>query len=200
MTRKSRRLSYLRLAKLSVLGFLTASIAATKLWAGTASQADEEPSGSWSDSTHGPEIAGGFTGDAFADSAELYDPASQKFLRTGSMSVPRIGQTATLLKDGRVLIAGDFTGQGVTASAELYDPKTGRFEKTGSMLLKREDAAATLLPDGRVLITGGDTGSTVIGQAELYDPKSGTFRVAGHMHTPRFSHTATPCSQMARCC
>jgi hypothetical protein len=56
-------------------------------------------------------------------SAELYDPATGTFSRTGDMTTARFGHTATLLLDGTVLIAGGWGlgGQGL-ASAELYKP------------------------------------------------------------------------------
>src|SRR5215831_17283781 len=45
------------------------------------------------------------------------------FTATGDMTTARVGHTATLLLDGRVLIVGgDKTG-----TAELYDPATGTF-------------------------------------------------------------------------
>jgi hypothetical protein len=52
-------------------------------------------------------------------SAELYDPATGKFVKTGSMGIARAALTATLLLDGRVLITGGDTS-GLTA--ELYQP------------------------------------------------------------------------------
>jgi hypothetical protein len=59
-------------------------------------------------------------------SAELYDPTTGTFAATGSMTTARVGSTATLLSDGRVLVAGGYAlsnGQGeATASAELYQP------------------------------------------------------------------------------
>src|SRR5215475_9037264 len=62
-------------------------------------------------------------------SAELYDAVTGTFILTGNMNTPRIGPTATLLNDGRVLIVG---GSGcVPNSAELYDPVTGTFSNTG---------------------------------------------------------------------
>jgi hypothetical protein len=55
-------------------------------------------------------------------SAEIYDPATGKFSRTGSMATPRSIPAAILLQDGRVLVAGGFTNQGPWTDAELYQP------------------------------------------------------------------------------
>jgi WD40 repeat protein len=128
--------------------------------------------------------------------AELYNPATGIFSRTGSMASPRDGsQSATLLADGRVLIAGGSTsssGASVT-SAELYDPKTGGFSATGSLIAGRRGHTGTLLSDGRVLIAGGEVelSGKPLATAELYDPKTATFSAAGPMTTARKGHTAT---------
>src|SRR5262249_15517294 len=67
------------------------------------------------------------TGQGLLDSAELYDPATGTWSFAGSLSRSRVGYTATLLNDGRVLVAGGDTSPGPpdfgrTSSAELYDP------------------------------------------------------------------------------
>jgi hypothetical protein len=120
-------------------------------------------------------------------SAELFDLKAGTFSPTGSMGKPRSGQSATLLKDGRVLLIDDFG-----TSADLYDPKTGVFTPTGPMSRSRHSYTATLLSDGRVLITGGDDENfNPMRSAELYDPGSGTFMSTGSMTTPRDAHSAT---------
>ena len=128
-------------------------------------------------------------------SAEIYDPASQRFTRTGSMTVARQGHTITMLLDGRVLIAGGARNVGFRselASAEIYDPSTGTFIATGSMSVPREGHTATILRDGRVLIVGGsDNGTHTLDSAEIYDPAAGTFSRVGHLNQPREAHTAT---------
>jgi hypothetical protein len=124
-------------------------------------------------------------------SAELYDPKTGSFSPTGSMTLTRDGQRATLLSDGRVLIAGGFNRSGYLASAELYDPKAGWFSSTGSMTTARAGPTATALSDGRVLISGGWDQSAEFASAEVYDPKTGSFSPTGSMATARPGDTAT---------
>jgi hypothetical protein len=133
---------------------------------------------------------------------QLFDPATNSFSTTGSLSATGLYgmdlYSATLLKDGRVLVAGGM-GDWRTAAAVLYDPKTGTFTTTGSMNDARDAHAAALLADGHVLILGGDgwacsaTGcyfSGSLSSAELYDPATGTFSRAGYMNEARTLPTA----------
>ena len=124
--------------------------------------------------------------------------ASHGFKATGSMVTGRANHSATLLKDGRVLVTGGLVafrplGSTSTASAELYDPTVGTFSSTGSMGNPRYWHTATLLTNGKVLITGGHVGGGLGGpaSAELFDPVSGTFAPTGDMASARSNHTAT---------
>jgi hypothetical protein len=143
-------------------------------------------------------VAGGYDGaraQALLRSAEIYDPAADRFLPTGSLARSRQHHSATLLLDGRVLIAGGYGDRGITATAEIYDPASGTFTPTGPLVHARFLHRATRLLDGRVLITGGAAstaaGSAALADCELYDPAIGQFRAAGSLQAPRYQHSAT---------
>lgn len=130
-------------------------------------------------------IAGGDLADGRVlalNSAEIFDPRTRTFSAVAApMSIERARHTATLLKNGQVLITG---GQGLRAgmvafSAELFDPGTGSFEMLTPQRLvaPRVYHAATLLDSGQVLIVGGTDWQTprAHSSAELYDPESKSF-------------------------
>jgi hypothetical protein len=122
---------------------------------------------------------------------------------TGNLNTARIGHTATLLLDGRVLVAGGGDGKSENRliSAELYNPVTGTWTVTGNMTTPRESHTATLLPNGQVLVAGGIVnistnpggGITVTFTAttELYNPATGNWTTTSSMTTPRSGQGAT---------
>ena len=59
----------------------------------------------------------------------LYDPTSDRWTNTGSLSRSHYQQTATLLNNGHVLIAGGKDED----LAEVYNPTTGSWKDAGNM-------------------------------------------------------------------
>jgi hypothetical protein len=128
-----------------------------------------------------------------AAQSEVYDPVTDTFTASGSMSIVRTFHTSTLLNDGQVLIAGGYTntGTGVSRIAEIYDPATGVFTRTGSMTATRSEHTGTLMKDGRVLITGGSTDYGAISRAtEIFNPTTGKWTKTPNMSAVRYEHSA----------
>ncbi|HEY1217214.1 MAG TPA: hypothetical protein VGE93_26605, partial [Bryobacteraceae bacterium] len=72
------------------------------------------------------------SGDSLA-TAELYDPDTETFTATGSMTAMRVLHSSTSLLDGTILIAGGQPNWPLASTlntAEIYDPGTGRFAAT----------------------------------------------------------------------
>jgi N-acetylneuraminic acid mutarotase len=111
-----------------------------------------------------------------------------------SLTAGREEHTATLLRNGTVLVAGGTDGRGkVLASAEAYDPVRDRWSPAGSMAATRIDHTATLLPSGKVLVAGGlvmPFPSPSLASTELYDPATNAWSLAAPMIESRTRHTA----------
>jgi N-acetylneuraminic acid mutarotase len=148
------------------------------------------------------------------DTVETYDPAAGAWSAAPSLTVPEISHTATLLKNGEMLIAGGYLPQWVQSAvpqysfvasatslntALLYDPAAVKWSSTGLLNAPRDAHTATLMPDGRVLIVGGetfqgqypDTQHQTLGSAEIYDPVAGGWTWTNGLNTARSRHTAT---------
>jgi N-acetylneuraminic acid mutarotase len=110
--------------------------------------------------------------------------------------------TATLLKDGRVLVVGGRGADGLStlASCELFDPKKNKWSPCAPLAMGRSHHTATTLTDGKVLVAGGtafqSTGDgtsrfVAIASCELYDPKANAWTAVPPMTDARNGHTAT---------
>ena len=110
----------------------------------------------------------------------------------GTLTVPRVGHSAELLPDDRVLISGGWSAGTVVASAEIFDPSSGQFSPTGDMTEARADFSATVMSDSQVLVIGGlGSGGKALASAELFDLHTSQFTRAAAPGGARTNHTAT---------
>ena len=120
--------------------------------------------------------------------AELYDPKLNTWTYTSkSMNVKRVGHTATLLDNGKVLVVGG-DAVGVTGTAELYDPVSdtwtalakstaiNQFSPASSHIYHTATCLSPPPACGQVLVIGGINSIDSTGNAsvELYDSSVGT--------------------------
>jgi hypothetical protein len=146
---------------------------------------------------------GGYDSINHLNTAELFDPTTGASTQTTTVDpttsevvasklvTGREGHTATLLKNGLVLIVGGYNGS-YLSTAELYNPATGNFAQvTGMLTTARAFHTATLQFDGQVLIAGGYNGS-YLNSFELFNPSTRTFSVlSAALGSARAYHTAT---------
>ena len=129
-------------------------------------------------SSGGVLIAGGTDGERMLNSVVLIDSCGTSF-EGPPMVRGRSAHTATMLRDGRVLVTGGSTARGtVTASCEIFDPVAGSWTETAPMSVRRHKHAAILLADGRVLVAGGSDERDFQSRhstAEIFDPVANRF-------------------------
>ena len=129
--------------------------------------------------------SGGLGGCCTLAASMLFDPATLTSTRIGDLAIPRYEHTATLLRNGDVLVVG---GQATTSywpavqyrnidSVERLAAGSTTWTVAPTLNVARSGHTATLLADGRVLVVGGrilDTGppfaATPLRSAEIYDP------------------------------
>lgn len=127
---------------------------------------------------------------AFDDLSNAADDSPNgSIISVGKMQTARAAHTATVLKNGKVLIVGGFAG-GTLSSAEIYDPASKTFKYAGHLSVARAGHSATLLPNDKVLIAGGYNG-TYLSSTEIFDPQTQSFSNGPAMTTARSGHPIT---------
>lgn len=117
-------------------------------------------------------IGGGPSSFSYAAAAEIWSPASGKFVLSGEMIEPRQVPEIVKMGDGRIYVPGN-----LSKKPEIFDPVTGTFSETAQLNTPRDFPSISALPDGRLLIAGGFAAgqSNIQVTAEVFDPVNGTY-------------------------
>jgi hypothetical protein len=139
-------------------------------------------------------FAGGITSGAsinYLSAAYLWDPVTNQWSATGSLSVPRYSGSFSLLPNGKVLLAGGHTDLVMTNTSDVYDPATGLFSAGPTLVKTRMEHLAVTQADGSVLLVGGIAASYSLETTiERYDPQSNSFAAVGSLLSGRRASTA----------
>jgi hypothetical protein len=174
--------------------------ARTVKWAQAPVPPAAERRGGWALATPdgGAVFGGGTSADATAVTAvDGFDPRAGAFRGAGAV-VARVGATAALLGDGRVVVVGGAGALAPLDFVELIDPSAGgrveRVEDTAGLVGRRE-LTATTLADGGVLVVGGRDGAGAVSGAIVELRAAGAAvelrRIRVALAAPRAEHTTT---------
>lgn len=119
---------------------------------------------------------------------QLYDTTAKNFKNGPSMNYERTDATASLLRNGKVIVIGGdifYYLDKRSVFSEIYNVKTNTFEFAAKMHIPRYKHSAILLKDGKVLVVGGVNKSGMLSDAEIYNPETNLFTLTGKINIPR---------------
>lgn len=133
-------------------------------------------------------VCGGANASVQLSSCLRYDPLTNTWLSTASMSVARLYHKIIRMQSDIVLaVGGVSTGQ----TAEKYDPGTDTWSTAGTPIIDKYQETLTLLKSGKVLRAGGRSGANATTACEIYNPATNTWSATGALHVSRCQHYAT---------
>jgi len=148
-------------------------------------------------------VAGGNTvsntGNAYSETSEIYFTTMAAWVPPihPTMSAHRAQHTATLLKNGTVVLAGGIDGGGALRTTDIYNFASQSWTAGDDLVKKRYAHTATLLRDGRVFIAGGLDNQISQNTTELSNTSGGGWSVISNISGPmplnsnRSNHRAT---------
>jgi len=132
-------------------------------------------------------FGGSTTSRAPLNTAEVYDPVTNRWSALAPMPTARLGLAAATGPDGRIYVMGGFDGA-ILNTVEACNPSTNTWSTVAPLPTPRDFPAAAAGPDGRIYVMGG---APLTARVDAYDPASNTWAEMASMPTARVSAAAT---------
>ena len=124
--------------------------------------------------------------------AEIYDPATGTFSKTGDLARPRIAFSLNVLPSGKVVAAGGGAkNQGLT-SVEIFDPRAGTWAKGPDLDGQRLFHASASVGTSLLVVGGKIANVKPISNADLLDDGASSWRRGASVDVPRTGAKLVP--------
>ena len=102
-------------------------------------------------------VVGGYADGVVEGTCEIYNPKTDTWTLTGSLSTPRFRFALNILPSGKVVALGGLTDLdvGTTNSCEVYDPASGTWTTFGTLPEASENFPTCYLDDSTLVFLGG---------------------------------------------
>lgn len=126
---------------------------------------------------------GGSDGNNDLQTAERYDPKTQRWSSIGALSKAKSNNACTEL-GGFLYSIGGSSDQQALRDCERFDFENEKWELIAPLQVPRSQAACTTFR-GQVIVVGGCNRSGCLDSVEAYDPQTNTWKFLAKLGTPR---------------
>jgi N-acetylneuraminic acid mutarotase len=138
-------------------------------------------------------IGGSPHGDAEVAAVEVYDPATDTWMKKADMPRAR-NWFSTSVVNGKIYAIGGkiYPSEAMVSTVEAYDPMTDSWIRKANMPTVRGMHSASVV-DGKIYVIGGITGTygPWVSTVEAYDPMTDTWTKKADMPTARTGHSSS---------
>ncbi len=126
---------------------------------------------------------GGYDGNAYTNTVEVYDQATNKWKFLSPMLVPRSNFQVGVI-DNKIYTIGGYVGSNKSNIVEVYDPVINKWSQLAPMPIERASFQLEIIK-GKIYVMGGYISDGYAASVEVYDPTTNKWKSLSSMATPR---------------
>ena len=127
-------------------------------------------------------VTGGFNGQVYLNSVELYDTTCDRWTEVEPMNTKR-AYSSPVLFGNNIYILGGFDGAETLSSCEVYNTQTKTWRAFSEMNTARMNATSVVFL-GNMMVFGGECESAFLDTVECYDVQNETWYFVQRLPQP----------------